>query len=434
MTDGGKQKKRRPRAVANRDGRPWERPDGRWTARVYGPEGGRARYVYGRTRTEAANRKKEVEADLADGLPSGPDVTVAQFFEHWVTKTLPQQVAQEHLDENTADSYADNVRLHIVPELGSIPLRKLTVSRLRQWQADLLQKPSSRGRRKLRPGETKLPPPPTLSIRTVAYQHAILRRALNDAMRDELIVRNVATLIQPPKETKAVKAAKSETKKLTKDQTRALLAEAISDRLWCYWLVVLTLGLRRGEGLGIRWSDIEFDEKTIKVERSIQRRRGAPDPVTGRRKGQLVAKSLKTDASEATMPAGAALLRALRKHKREQDAAKLAAQVWLPSDLVFTTPIGTALDPRNVLRAWEEICRRADVKARIHDLRHACGTYLADAGTHPKAIQAHLRHSRMATTEIYVHALDEMNRDTADAMDAIVTDLRKAPRRTRKTS
>ena len=290
-----------------------------------------------------------------------------------------------------------------------------------------------RRRRKLRPGETELPAPPTLSIRTVAYQHAILRRALNDAMRDELVTRNVAELIQPPKEAKAVRVAKAEAKKLSKDETAALLAETVTDPLACYWVVVLTLGLRRGEGLGIRWSDIDFDRKTIRIERSIQRRRGERDPETGQRRGTLVAKSLKTDKSEATVAAGDGVLPTLRKHKREQDKVRLQAQAWLPSDLVFTTPIGTALDPRNVYRAWEDICRRAGVKARIHDLRHANGTYLADAGKHPKAIQAHLRHARMATTEIYVHALDEMSRDAAETMDAIVTELRRRPRK-RKTS
>lgn len=427
---GGTEGKRRPRTAGNRDGRPWKRPDGRWTARAYGPDGGRPQYVYGATKTAANNARKDRERDLAEGLPTGRDETVAQFFDRWTAKTLPQQVRSRHLDPNTADSYADNARLHIVPHLGHIQLRKLTVSHLREWQAELLAKPSGRARKTLRPGETELPPPPTLSVRTVAYQLAILHRALNDAMRDEIVTRNVASLIEPPRADKGEEKAKAESRKLTKEQTRRLLAEAASDPLWCYWLVVLTLGLRRGEGLGLRWQDIDWDAKTIRLEHSVQRLRGERDPETGRRKGQLVLKALKTDASEATVPAGAGLLRALRKHRKEQEAVQLRAAEWLGVGLVFATPAGTALEPRNVYRAWtEEICARAGCECRIHDLRHACGTYLAGAGIHPKAIQATLRHARMETTEIYVHALEEVNRDAADAMDAIVTDLRKRPRR-----
>jgi integrase len=102
-------------------------------------------------------------------------------------------------------------------------------------------------------------------------------------------------------------------------------------------------------------------------------------------------------------------------------------RAWLDADLVFTTHIGTAIEPRNIDRYWNAVCAKAGLASvRVHDLRHACGTYLADAGVHPKAIQTTLRHSPMATTEIYVHALEEMNREAAETMDAIVTRLRTA--------
>ena len=112
----------------------------------------------------------------------------------------------------------------------------------------------------------------------------------------------------------------------------------------------------------------------------------------------------------------------------------MRAKAWLDADLVFTTSAGTALEPRNVNRAWERVCGKAGVSAHIHDLRHACGSYLAGEGIPLKAIQATLRHSRMATTEVYIHALAEVNRDAADTMDAIVTGLRSASRRTGRKS
>ena len=138
-----------------------------------------------------------------------------------------------------------------------------------------------------------------------------------------------------------------------------------------------------------------------------------------------MSKDMKSDASAAVLPLGDVLIDALRRHQREQRAARMRSKAWLDADLIFTTAVGTTLEPRGVNRAWNKVCAKAGVEgARIHDFRHACGTYLAEEGLHPKAIQTALRHSRMATTEIYVHALKEANRQPAEAMDRVVADLR----------
>ena len=413
---------RKPRTRANREGRVYQRSgDGRWAGTAYPPDGGKARYVYGRTREEAKQKKAALEKQLAEGIAAKDD-TLAVYLERWLATTLTQEAAAGHIALSTLDSYRDNTRKHIIPDLGHIRLRQLTPSRVRQWQHDLLCKPSGRPRRRLRKGERRLPPASPLSARTVAYCHAILRRALEDARRDELITRNVARLVKPPKGTARERPA------LTKDQVAALLEASGADPLWCYWLVVLTLGLRRGEGLGLRWGDIDFEARTIALSLTIQRIRGEDG------RTRLVAKELKTDASEATVPAGDGLLEALKAWQRQQRQARMRAKAWLDADLVFTTSAGTALEPRNVNRAWERVCGKAGVSAHIHDLRHACGSYLAGEGIPLKAIQATLRHSRMATTEVYIHALAEVNRDAADTMDAIVTGLRSASRRTGRKS
>jgi integrase len=408
---------------ANKEGKPWQRPDGRWTARAYGPEANaKPHYVYGKTRADAKDKRDALERELAAGMPA-KDMSLGQYLDAWLSRTLVQEVAAGHLAGSTLDSYADNARKHIVPDLGHIALRALTVSRVRQWQYDLGRKPSGRPRRKLRPGEKKLPPPPPLSPRTVAYCHAILRRALNDAKRDELVAKNVAALVKPPKPARRERAA------LTPDQVAALLEASSGDTLWCYWLVVLTLGLRRGEGLALRWADLDFGARTVRMTETVQRIRGEADPVTGRRRGRLVSKGMKTDASEATAPVGDGLLEALRLHQREQLQTRMRSSAWLDADLIFTTSVGTALEPRNVNRAWAAVCSRAGVPgAKIHDLRHACGTYLANAGLPLKAVSSTLRHSRTSTTEMYVHALEETNREAAETMDAIVTDLRRRAR------
>jgi hypothetical protein len=166
--------------------------------------------------------------EIEQGLPitSGRGITLGQYFERqWLAVTLPQRVAAGRLAETTLDSYRDNAEKHIIPALGGEKLSKLTPTRIRQWLTELQAKPSGRFRRVLREGETELPPPATLSSRTVAYQHSILRKALNDAVRDEIVKRNAAALVEPPV------VRRSEAAPPTKEQARMLLSVAAGDRL-----------------------------------------------------------------------------------------------------------------------------------------------------------------------------------------------------------
>ena len=313
--------------------------------------------------------------EIEHGLPitSGRGITLGQYFERqWLAVTLPQRVAAGRLAETTLDSYRDNAEKHIIPALGGEKLSKLTPTRIRQWLTELQAKPSGRFRRVLREGETELPPPATLSSRTVAYQHSILRKALNDAVRDEIVKRNAAALVEPPV------VRRSEAAPPTKEQARMLLSVAAGDRLWAYWLIVLALGLRRGEGLGISWTDIDLDARTVRLRTSIQLVRGEKDEATGQRKGQLVLKNLKTDASHATVALPNFVADALREHRKAQSTERLAARMWEDTGLVFTTSIGTALEPRNVNREWQAVRDKARAgQFRIHDLRHAAATYLS---------------------------------------------------------
>jgi integrase len=434
-----KQGTRRKRVVANREGRVYQRSsDKRWVGVVWPPgqTGGKPVYVYGTDREDAMDKRDKRIAELAAAVPGkdGKSTRLDEYFRHWTEVRLAQSVKAGNLAESTLDSYGDNARLHILPELGSITLGDLSGPRVRQWQDDLLRKPTQRTRRKPRKDGKKhppRPPAPPLSQRSVTYCRAILHKALADAIKDKVwgITDNVVDLVDPPQKNRKKRQQISPP---TKEEARDLLAAAATDRFWCYWLIVLAFGLRRGEGLGLRWSGRDLERKTLKVEFTIQRLRGEAGP-DGRRKGRLVSKDLKTADSEQTLPAPDVVLEALDEWRREQNAMRLAARTWLDADLIFTTSLGTALEPRNVNRAWEALCKRAGVRhIRIHDLRHACGTYLSAAGAGQKEIQGVLRHSRMATTEIYVHLLDEMSRDAADRMNGILIDL-DAPLRRRSS-
>ncbi|MFC4054657.1 tyrosine-type recombinase/integrase [Actinomadura syzygii] len=413
---------RKPRTRGNRDGRPYQRKsDGKWVATVYLPSGKR-KPVYGDSRTEADSKRKQAQREIDDNQPvtAGRTDTLERYLTKvWLPVTLPQRVQAGKLAESTLDSYRDTCEKHIVPHLGRVRLVDLSTTHIRAWLLELAEKPSGRRRKKLRPGEKKLPPPEKLSTRTVAYSHAVLRKALNDAVDDESVKRNVVLLVDAPT------VDRKPPRELTKDEVRALLGAAADHRLWAYWLVLLALGLRRGEGLGIRWEDVDLDAGTVHLRLSVQRMRGEVDEETGRRKGKLVAKGLKTQASKATMKLPAFAVAALREHGARQDDERDAARLWADEGLVFTTTIGTALEPRNVNRMWEDICAAAGVvRCRIHDLRHACGSFLFADGVDLKVIQGVLRHTRLSTTsEIYVHLLEEVKDGAADAMDGMLVDL-----------
>lgn len=427
---------RKPRTRGNRDGRPYQRAsDGLWVATVYLPNGKR-KPVYGKTRKEAADKKKKAEAEIAAGQPvtAGRTDTLGDYLLNtWLAVTLPQRVAAGRLAPSTFDSYREKAELHVVPHLGKVKLVELSTGHIRSWLLELAAKPSRNVRRKLRPGESKLPEPEKLSARTIAYAHAVLRKALTDAVNDELVKNNVCLLVDAPT------VDRKEFKPLTKEEAARLLAEAAEDRLWCYWMVLLALGLRRGEGLGMRWSHIDFEAGTVRLEKSIQRIRGEVDEETGRRRGMLVEKKLKTQASMATVAIPKTALQALKEHHTAQAAERLAAEVWQDPDLVFCTSLGTPLEPRNVNRSWYALCKRAGVRQgeedgiRIHDLRHACATFLFAEGADLKVIQSVLRHARHSTTaDIYTHVLVEVKRGAADTMDGVLSGLTKPRTKRRK--
>jgi integrase len=391
---------------ANGEGSVYQRADGRWVGALSMDEG-RRRMVYAATQREARAKLRELQRQLEDGVsaPAGKALTLGSYLDTWVTVTLQSRVTSGRLKASTADSYGDFVRQHIAPTLGRETLTKLTPAKVRWWMAAKQGEVSARGTPR--------------SARSVAYYHSVLRKALADAVRDELVRRNVAALVEPPV------ATREKVTPLAPAEARALLAAAADDRLGVLWLTMLAVGLRRGEALGLHWDDLDLEVGSVTIRRSLQRVRGATNPSTGRRTGRLEEVEPKTQGSAATIAIPEHLAAALREHRCGQLAERLAAIAWVDRGLVFSTPIGTPLEPRNINRAWDELCDRAGVRRlRVHDLRHASATFMLAAGVDLKVIQATLRHSRLSTTaDVYAHVLDEVQRQAADRMDGVLRNL-----------
>ena len=441
MTDPGAPERKAGKqqgARANREGKPWKRADGRYVKRLYPLKGGievKVRYVYGRNRKECMANWEKAKAERDAGLvvPEGGDVKVGDAMRRWLNETLPQYVRAGKMSVTTMISYQDFAEMHIIPgpgkpgpTLAHIGLLELKPKAVRDWQDGLLQKKSARRRVKLRPGETRAPEPETLKPRTAEYARAILRKFLNDMIRDESagITRNVVDLVEAPG-GKDGAPDEMERAVMPPDRAAALLIEMAKDRLWCYWLVAFAQGFRRGEGLGMKWEDIDFDARTWKPSLQVQRVAGDRDPETGKRKGRLVARQLKTRASGRTTALTRNAAGALARWEAEQNRMRLASKKWAELGLVFTTRNGTALEPRNVNRAWEALCKRAGVEGvRLHDLRHACASYSLAHGADLKQVQHMMRHAKAETTQLYLHALADVPRGAADAIDEAIDELR----------
>lgn len=378
----------------NNEGSVYQRAsDGKWCATVTLP-GGRRKTVYGKDEKDAIRKRRKLLAAVEAGRPQpgGREPTLGAYLARWLDVRIAGEVEAGHLDGETADSYAYLVKTHIEPtSIAGVKLNALVPNDVRAWQRERLKAKSQLGR--------------AYSIRTVGMAHACLRRALNDALRDELVARNVAALVPLP-------AGQSRPVELPGEAELAkVFAEMMRDRLAPLWMTMLAFGPRRGEALAMRWSLIDLDAGTVKLRKQI-RRRG----------GQLVEKDLKTEESRATLGIPVALVEMLREHRRAQLRERMAAKVWVDPDLVFATSVGTAIEPRNVNRSWDALRQRAGVPSvRPHDLRHAAASFAFAEGASVKEVQAMLRHSLESTTSrVYVHVFESVRRATAERMDGVL--------------
>ncbi|MFE9398730.1 tyrosine recombinase XerC [Streptomyces flavidovirens] len=372
------------------------------------PDGKRARkYVYGPTRALVHEKWVRLHADASKGPVTTSSPTLAQYLDEWL-----RTVVTPDLKPKTAETYAMHVRLYIVPALGAKRLDKLTVRDVRAWVNKLLEECQCcvQGKDAKRPKAHKNPRNrqhccavgrccrQVASRRTVQDARAVLRSALTNAMAEERISKNVAGLV------KVRSARKVKRRPWSVEEARQFLesARAAHDPLYPAYVLILVLGFRRGEVLGLTWENVNLDAGEITVELQLQR--------IGRR---LVHEETKTEASTAVLPLPQICVTALQLRQKEQAAAKQAAgELWTASDFVFTTRYGTPIEPRNFNRSFADRSARAAVrKIRLHDTRHTCGSLLAALDVHPRVAMQILRHSKIAVTmEIYTHVPSEATR------------------------
>lgn len=381
------------------EGSIFQRKDGRWVGSLnLGWEDGKRkrRHFYAATAGAVRDELLKARSDQSRGLPVASErQTVAKFLEGWLEHTLKNRAKPRSVESFTAI-----VNRHIVPVLGRIRLDKLTPQ---QVQA-LLEKKREPYKTKNKAG--KVIEKHGLAPQSIAGIRTVLRSALGQALKWGMVARNVATLIDPPR------IPRPQTHAIDVDGARKLLETARGERFEAILVLALTLGLRRGEILGLRWSDVDFEKRALRVNQAVQR--------IG---GKLQVTELKTERSRRVVAIPESVVRALKTRRAQQAQERLlAGSEWKDSDLAFTNPNGWPLEPITLHRDYKRMLTAAGLpsKVRFHDLRHTAASLLLAQGVHLRVIMELLGHSSISlTANTYAHVMPAAMRDVADKMETI---------------
>ncbi|HHW61273.1 MAG TPA: site-specific integrase [Syntrophomonadaceae bacterium] len=395
----GKEKKRTRRD--NHDGTIRKRKDGRWEARLltgYDAETGKPKLqcFYGKTRKEAKEKLDTARAKMHLGVYIEPhNSTLGEWLDAWLERYMKVK-----LRPTTYESYEMLIRLYIKPHLGNIPLKKLQANDIQACFIYLLEEGGKDGT--------------GLSRRTVQYTRTVLKAALSQAVREELINKNpvdVTTL--PPGEQKEVET-------FTREEVNHFLEVAHKERLYAAFLLAAATGLRRGEILGLHWDDVELDEAEpyLTINRTLVEVR---DPET--KTVTIEYQDPKTPKSRRTIPIIPMVAAELKSHRVRQAEEKLFfGKHYHDEDLIFCTEDGKKLWPSNFNRKYYKILSEADLKHRkLHALRHTFVSLLAEAGEDMKTIQELLGHAKLSTTaDIYTHIFEKTKRKAVNNLEGVL--------------
>ncbi len=351
---------------AKGDGSVYERKDGRFVGE-YEDANGKRRYLSGKSKADVRAKIRKALADKEEGIVPGPaTLTVNTYMDRWLS------TVKDTVRPGTFKPYEAITRLHVKPKLGATKLEKLTALQLQELYSHKLKE---------------------LSPRRVQYTHVTIHKALKDAVCLGLVRRNVADAVKAPKPTKGHAHV------LDQPQIQTLLEAARGDKLEALYVLACTTGMRQGETIGLQWRDINLEDQTLRVNRSVYN--GAVSPP-------------KTTAGRRTIRLSKLAIAALRAHRARQAHQRI-------SEWVFSTSKGTPLSCHNLHnRAWKPLLKKAGLphSTRFHDLRHSCISLLLSKGVCIKVVSEMAGHSDVSITlSVYGHVLPDMQNLASDGMD-----------------
>jgi integrase len=354
------------------EGTIYQRPNGKFQAQISLPDGSRKTFTAA-TKREVQGLVRQAQLDMTSGrVVISNRQTMREFLDSWLAAVEP---SVRYSTFRCYELNADRASRYI----GRIRLDALQPVHLQKTYAAL----SAEG----------------LSPRSVELAHAILRAALRYGIRLGVIRYNPADAVIPPR------PVRGEVKTLSAEEAQLLFDKAPNPTLRALFVVLTTTGMRIGEALGLKWSDINFEHGTVSIQRAVQRQRDRG----------LVYIEPKTALSRRTVQLTSFAQSELRQHRARQ------ALSHLNTDVVFTSETGTLLDPTNVTHRFQQTRERAGLPPlRLHDLRHTAATLMLQEGVHPSVVREMLGHSTvMLTLGTYSHVMPNMQREAATKLDRL---------------
>ena len=349
------------------------------------PVTGKYKYVWEGvkgTRRDAERRLSELLHRLDTGAFVSPSkTTVADYLRRWL-----EEYVKPNLSPRGFERYESIARVHLIPGLGTIALTQLRPEHLQRHYASKLNK--------------------GLSARSVRYQHVVLHKALETAMKWGLVVRNVADGVDVPRSHRRDMQTWSEF------EVRHFLEVAKGSPYYPLFHTALYTGMRRGELLALQWRDVGVQE--VHVNRSLHQLRD----------GSYVFTQPKSAKSRRAIDLSPSSILTLAEHRERQEGIR--AMIGIPlgqNDFVFSTAEGKPLRPNTVSRAWTMLAARAGVRViRLHDARHTHASLMLKQGVHPKIVQERLGHgSIQVTLDTYSHVAPGLQKAAAESFDKLVS-------------
>ncbi len=323
----------------------------------------------------------QVESGLT---AAGAKATLRAFLIEWL------ESIKTSLRPKTWGQYGQVIRQHILPELGKTKLKDLRPDQIQSFY-----------NRKLKAGT---------SPSTVRIIHAVLHKALGDALRWGLMSRNPVSVVLKPK------VSRREMQVLSADQVQQFLICTSGVRNEALYHLAISTGLRQGEILGLKWSDLDWEAASLQIQRQVQRAPGEG----------LKLVEPKSAAGRRLIVLGPSTLEKLLKHSKKQRSDRiLVGEQWQENDLIFPSTVGTPMDQKRLHTNFKKLLRKAELpEIRFHDLRHTAATLMLQQGIHPKVVQERLGHSQISVTlDTYSHVLPAMQKEAALKIDELISPI-----------
>ena len=369
---------------ANGEGSIYKDSKGRWCSvlTIGRNEEGKLKrkYFYGKTKKEVSDKLIDYKyKNMNDMLPIDESINIEQYFRYWLFEYKINEVKS-----STVTRYEGIYRNYIKDsQIARIKLKDLRTQQLQTYYNRLIDDNN-------------------ITSSTILTINKVLKSCFAQAIKEGYLLKNYCTLVSLPKKSK-----KEDIVYLTIDEQKRFIQTCNGHRLECLFLFALGTGLRLGEILALTWNDINFEDKTVSVNKSIR---------------QETIFNNKTETSIRTVPIPSNIIQKLKQFKITQNKERLSnGELYMPSDLVFTTQIGTPINTSNLRKSYSRLLKKANItNIKFHALRHTYATRLFEEGVQVKTVQSLLGHSDINTTmNIYTHVTNDVKNDAVEKLNQI---------------